>query len=159
MLKVSIAYNKGICMSFNLFPSIFKRAPFKNEGSFYFPSLLSDFEGIQEFEGKENGLSVYEQNNHITVEAAVPGLNANEIEVNLNKGTLWIKGEKKEEETDKDKKFYRKSTRSFAYSVTIPDQIDEHQEPKASCKDGVLKIVFQKAKQTELKKIPVKTEK
>lgn len=86
----------------------------------------------------------------------MPGLKSEEIEINLNKGTLWIKGEKKEEATDKDKKFYSKSTRSFSYSIALPEQVDESQEPEATYKDGVLKISFKKAKTSEAKRINIK---
>ena len=140
-------------MSLNLLPSIFNRDPL-----FRFPSLMQELEQWQTSE-KNHGLTVYDEKNNIVVEAAMPGLTPEDIEVNLNKGVLWIKGEKKEEEADKDKKFYRKSIRSFSYSVALPDQIDTEQEPKTSYKDGILKISFQKAKTSEAKRIPVKSEK
>lgn len=122
-----------------------------------YPSLMHEFEQLLNGR-KDQGLTVYDEKNAIVVEAPMPGLKPEEIEVSLNKGVLWIKGEKKEEATDKDKKFYRKSMRSFAYSISLPDQIDERQEPKASYKDGLLKISFQKAKSSEAKRIAVKSE-
>ncbi|BBI18294.1 Hsp20/alpha crystallin family protein [Neochlamydia sp. S13] len=142
-------------MSFNLFPSIFNRDPL-----FRFPKNL--MRELEQFYGEERdqGLTIYEdKNNNIVVEAAMPGLNPEEIEINLNKGVLWIKGEKKEEESDRDKKFYRRSMRSFSYSVALPEQVNDREEPQASYKDGVLQISFQKAKSSEAKRISVKSEK
>lgn len=134
----------------NLFPTIFNK-----DLLFRFPTLL---QGLREFENedKNQGLTVYDEKNDIIIEAAMPGLKNEEIEISLNKGVLWIKGEKKEEETDKDKKYYKKSLRSFSYSINLPDQIDETQEPKASYKDGILKISFQKEKKSEGKRIAIK---
>lgn len=131
----------------NLLPSIFR--------DFSMPNLWQEFEDWNNF-GKDQGLSVYDQNNEIIVEAAMPGLTADDIQINLDKGVLWIKGEKKEEESDKDKKFYRKAIRSFSYNVALPDQTEDKQEPEASYKDGVLKISFKKAKSAEAKKITIK---
>lgn len=122
-----------------------------------YPALIQEFEQL--FSGrKDQGLTVYDEKNNIVVEAHMPGLKPEEIEINLNKGVLWIKGEQKEEKTDKEKKFYKKSTRSFAYTISLPDQIEEKQEPEASYKDGVLKIAFQKAKTSGSKKISIKSE-
>lgn len=136
----------------NLLPSIFNKDSF-----FHFPNFLRELEQFQN--GKEQGLTIYDDKNNIVVEAALPGLKSEEIEINLNKGTLWIKGEKKEEATDKNKKFYKKSMQSFSYSVALPDQIDESQEPEASYKDGILKISFQKSKASEAKRITIKEKK
>jgi HSP20 family protein len=135
----------------NLLPSIFNKDPL-----FYFPSFLQELEQFQKGGGKDQGLTIYDEKNNIVVEAALPGLKSEEIDINLNKGTLWIKGEKKEEATDKDKKFYKKSVRSFSYSIALPEQVDENQEPEASYKDGILKISFPKAKTSEAKRINIK---
>lgn len=134
----------------NLLPSIFNKDPL-----FHFPNFLKELEQFKSG-GKDQGLTIYDEKNTIVIEAAMPGLKSEEIEINLNKDTLWIKGEKKEEATDKDKKFYSKSTRSFSYSIALPEQVDESQEPEATYKDGVLKISFKKAKTSEGKRINIK---
>lgn len=126
-----------------------------NKDLFLFPTLLKDFESIQG-DWKDQGLTIYEEKNEVVVEAAMPGLNLDEIDVNLHKGVLLIKGQQNEEKTDENKKFYKKSTRSFSYSVALPEQIDDNQEPQADYKDGILKIRFKKAKSAEAKKISVK---
>lgn len=133
-------------------PPQYEKDPF-----FRFPNV---FQQIEQFvnEGNNQGISVYEEKNTIVVEAAMPGLSLNDIDVSMNNGILWIKGSKKEEESEKDKKFYQKSSRSFSYTISLDKKIDENQEPKASYKDGILKIVFEKSKKTEAKKINVKTE-
>lgn len=124
----------------------------------HFPNLLEEFEQQMQnmMEDGMSGLSIYEEKNNIIVEAHLPGLKREEIDVNLNNGILWIKGEKKEEEADKNKKYYRKAMNTYSYRITIPEQIDEQQEPKAEYKDGTLKIAFMKSKQGETKKISIK---
>lgn len=140
-----------------LLPSIFNRD--FPDFLFRFP-VISDFEGyLKPTERGDQGLNVYEENNDFIIEAALPGLKNEEIDINLRKGVLWIKGEKKQEESDKDKKYYRKSFCTYSYSVALPDQIDDNQEPEASYDNGVLKVVFRKAKSAEAKKISIKNEK
>ncbi|MDR3623579.1 MAG: Hsp20/alpha crystallin family protein [Chlamydiales bacterium] len=106
---------------------------------------------------KSSGLSVSEDKSHVYVEAALPGLKSDNIEVSFEKGVLWVKGEKKEEEKDKEKKFYRKASSSFSYRVAIPGQIDEKKEPEAVYKDGVMRVTFAKAQVSQPKKIQIKS--
>ncbi|KAF3361673.1 Uncharacterized protein PHSC3_001796 [Chlamydiales bacterium STE3] len=125
------------------------------------PSIWSKFFDEDLFSSSEDfplqGVRIYEENNQLHVEAPVPGLNLNDIEVTLNKGVLWIKGESKQEEEDKKRKFYRSSTRNYSYSLVLPTQIDESQEPQAVYADGILKISLQLSKQGQTKKINVKS--
>jgi HSP20 family protein len=134
----------------NLIPSIFNK-----DSLFNFPNLWKDLEQYQNI-GKDQGLTIYDENNNIVVEASLPGLKSDEIEINMSKGVLWIKGEKRVVKEDENKKYYKKSLQSFSYSVALPDQIDENKEPDATYKDGILKINFQKAKSSEAKRITIK---
>jgi len=103
------------------------------------------------------GLSVSEDDDNIYVEAALPGMKPDEIEMLFDKGVLWIKAEKKEEAEDKKKKYYRKAMRTFSYRVAVPGDIDETKEPDAVCKNGVLKVIFYKTRRgSTSKKIPIK---
>lgn len=103
-----------------------------------------------------SGLGISEDKDSVTVEAALPGLKENEIEISVEKGVLFIKGDRNEIEEDKDKKIYRRATRSFSYRVSLPGQIDEHKEPTAVYKDGMLQVKFPKTTQPEAKKITIK---
>jgi HSP20 family protein len=135
-------------MSFDLVPR-----------SFFGPSRLPDF-----FEDDwssflpSSGLTVSEDEKAVVVEAAVPGLDPKEVEVTFDKGVLWIRGNKHDEEKDEQKKFYRKASSSFSYRIAVPGEIDESKEPEAVCKNGVMKVTFHKRPQVEPKKITVKTE-
>lgn len=103
------------------------------------------------------GLSVSSDDKNFYVEVNVPGLAAKDVEVSIdNNHVLWIKGEKQEE--DKNKKYYRRSQSSFEYYVPLWEEIDMSIEPKAVCKDGVMKVTFtkKKEKQAGSKKIQVK---
>lgn len=100
------------------------------------------------------GVTVSEDDKNVYVEAHLPGLQSSDIDVSLNKNTLWIKGEKKEVEEDKDKKYYRRARSSFYYQVDLPSQVEDNTE-QAQFQDGVLKITFKKTKQEQVRKISI----
>lgn len=103
------------------------------------------------------GIRMFEENNKLHVEVPLPGLNLDNIEVSLHNGLLWIKGESKEEQRDKNRKIYSYSKRDYSYSLGLPTQIDESQSPQAVYEDGILKVFLQLAKQSKVHKIPVKS--
>lgn len=128
------------------FPSVrFPFSFFEDEGE----GLLQHFE-------ESSGLSVSEDEKNVYIEASVPGIRPEEIEISYEKGILWIKAMKKEETEDKKRKFYRKATSSFSYRVALPSNVEEGKQPEANCKNGILKVTFSKKKKSEAKKIPVK---
>lgn len=118
---------------------------------FFDENLMSGMSDMQ-----TQGVRIYEEKNELHVEAPLPGLNSKDIEVSINKGVLWIKGQLKEEEKDKEKKFYRSSKRNYAYSIVLPTQTDQKQEPQAVYSDGILKVSLKLEKREEPKKITVK---
>ncbi len=130
-----------------------------------FPTLKFPFslfeEGDEEGWGGEfsdlSGLSVSEDEQNVYVEAAVPGIRVEEVELTFEKGILWIKAEKKEESADKGKKYYRKATSSFSYRVAVPGNIDENRQPEATMKEGMIQVAFAKTQKTQSKKIPINT--
>jgi len=103
------------------------------------------------------GLTLAEDDTHVYVEAAVPGIDPKDVEITFDKGMLWIKAEAKEEEENKKKKFYRKASSSFSYRLAVPGELDQNKEPEADIKHGVVKVAFAKAPQSQPKKIQVKT--
>ena len=121
----------------------------------HFPFIEEDFWGLAA--AHEKGLSISEDNNHVYVEAHLPGLKPENIDVTFEKGVLWIRGERHEEEEDKKKKFYKKASSSFSYRVHVPGLIDEKKDPEAVYKDGVMKVSFIKSKENQTKKINIKT--
>ncbi len=122
-----------------------------------FPRMRNLFEeevGV-DTEGKFiSGLAVSEDDKNVYVEAALPGVDPKEVEVTFDKGVIWVKGEKKEEE--KGKKFYRKATRVFSYRLSVPGDVDLEAEPEAVQENGVVKLIFAKTKAVQPKKIAVR---
>lgn len=121
-------------------------------------SLFGETGGVFLFNSFEesSSLSISEDEKYVYIEAYVPGIKSEEIELSLNQGILWIKAIKKEEVKDNKKKFYRKATSSFSYSIPLPSAVDETKTPEAICKNGIVKIKFNRKKMQPSKKISVR---
>lgn len=105
------------------------------------------------------GLTVSSDEKYYYVEADVPGLKAEEVDVEIdNDGMLWIRGERREESRNEARKYYQRAEYKYSYCLPISQEVDLAVEPQASCTNGVMKVVFtkKKQKQPEGKKIPVK---
>jgi len=136
-------------MPFDLVPrSIFPRIP----------SFWDEDEDMLSLSPASSGLSIYEDEKNVFVEAAVPGIDPKNVEVTYDKGILWVRGNQEMEEKDKNKKYYRKAAKSFSYRVAVPGNIDENAEPQATIKNGVMKVTFARIPETKPKKITVKEE-
>jgi len=105
----------------------------------------------------QSNVAISEDDKNVYIEAALPGLDPKDVDITFEKGYVWIKGEAKEEETDKKKKFYRRATKSFSYRIAVPGDIDMNAEPTASYKHGVMTVTFSKSPKTQPKKIQIKT--
>lgn len=125
-----------------------KRFPFS-----LFESVDDDW-NIHEY-SNPFGLSVSEDESHVYVEASLPGIRSDEIEMIFDKGVLWIKAERKVDSEDKKRKYYRKAMTTFSYRVAVPGDVDETKEPAATCKHGILKVSFLKNKKGTSRKIPI----
>lgn len=105
---------------------------------------------------RESNLSISEDEKNVYIDAAVPGINPDNIDVTYQDGYVWIRGEVKEEEKDKNRKYYRQSSQSFSYRVAVPGDIDQNAEPEATYKHGMMTVTFAKSPKTQPKKIKVK---
>ncbi len=103
--------------------------------------------------GADN-LDVYETKDEVVVKAAVAGVDPDKVDVTFEKGILTITGSEESEEKE-DKKYYRKSSRSYSYRVAVPGNIDLSVEPEARVEHGIVKISFKKAEEAKPKKITV----
>lgn len=120
------------------------------------PSLWDDEDSWLSLPQNQSGLSVSEDEDNIFVEAAVPGINPDNVEISYQDGYVWIHGETKEEEKDKKRKYYRQSSSSFSYRVAIPGDVNPNTEPEATYKNGVMTVSFAKSPKSQPKKIKVK---
>lgn len=139
----------------DLLPESLFRFPSLRWGRFQLPRIFE--EDFLSLPSANDNLTVSEDEKNFYVEAALPGLKESEIEATIDENTLWIRGNKVEEESDKKKKYYRKASSTFSYSVALPRTIDDASEPEAKFKDGLIKITFPKKVETKSKQIKFKS--
>lgn len=102
------------------------------------------------------GLNIYETEETVVAEAALPGIPENKIDVSYDEGIVRITGsmDERQEEKEKRRYFMTSMTQSFNYSFRLPQGITEN-EPTAELEDGVLKLTFKKVQKAAPKKITV----
>jgi|SRR5579863_188955 len=83
-------------------------------------------------------VEVYEEKDDVVIKAELPGMNKQDIQVNLSDHHLILRGEKKEEEQLKDKGFYysERTFGAFERSIEIPRDV-QADKARATFKDGI----------------------
>lgn len=105
-----------------------------------------------------SGVDIYETDNDVVVEAQVPGIKEDDVEVTVEGNILTISAEAKEEDEQKEeKKTVYKSTRqmSFSYSTSLPRMVDASQA-KAEVENGLVTVRIPKTEEEKPKKIEIK---
>jgi len=101
-------------------------------------------------------VDVYEDADAIIIRADLPGVNQEEIDIEMNNDTLTLRGERKFEDEQRRDRYVRVERqygafqRSFTVGVPIePDKI------KAVYKNGILELTLPKAEVTKPRKVQV----
>lgn len=104
-------------------------------------------------------LDVSETDDEIEVTADLPGVEQDDVSVNLAGEMLTIKGEKKteKESTEKDMHMIERSYGSYERTIRLPCEVDDA-NVSAEMKKGVLKIRLPKSPETKAKTRKIKVE-
>lgn len=120
-----------------------------------FESLQQEIDGlINRFKTEGNGdwqaalpsVDLSEKDDSIQIRMDVPGVKAEEINIEVVGNTIRISGEHKEEKEEKGKTYHRMERRCGAFSrtMTLPAPVKE-KDITAECKDGVLTVFLPKS--------------
>lgn len=103
-------------------------------------------------------LVVKEDGDKIIVEAELPGINPQDLDINVHGNTLTLSGERKPDKIE-GASYHRRERKwgSFRKAITLPDEVNSD-AVQAECKNGVLTIILPKAEQVKPKKIAIKSE-
>jgi len=95
-------------------------------------------------------INVSETDTEIRVTAELPGVNENDVQVDLNDDLLVIRGEKKFERKDEKENFHfmERSYGTFQRTLQLPFSVDPDQV-QATFENGVLTITLPKTAQQE----------
>ena len=121
---------------------------------FFSPTVRSD-EAVSIW-GWNPVVDIYENEENIVIKAELPGVDKNDIVVDVKGRVLTLKGERSTDNAMKEDNYYRqersygKFERAFALPVEVdPDKI------KADFKDGVLKIDIPKTEENKPRQVTI----
>jgi len=129
-----------------------------------FRELASLFENFTEGTGKAQlqagsfvpPVDVYEDEHSLILKLDMPGVNEEDLDVQLENSTLTVKGERKFEKEEKEENFHRIERRygSFQRTFRVPSTVDpEHVD--AQYDKGVLKLTMAKRAEAKPKQIKI----
>jgi HSP20 family protein len=86
-------------------------------------------------------MDLAETDDHLVLKADLPGLDKDDVEIEVSDGVLTISGERKTEHTEREDGYHRveRAYGSFSRSLSLPDGIDAEQV-KADFDKGVLEV-------------------
>lgn len=101
-------------------------------------------------------VDIHETEDSFVVKADLPGVNKDDIQIDLNDNTITFKGERKFENKVSKDNYIRveRSYGTFVRSFTLPQNVDA-EKIKAAYKDGVLELTLPKKEEAKPKQIKV----
>lgn len=101
-------------------------------------------------------LDIGETDKALELRMDLPGMAAEDINIQLNDNTITISGERKEEKEEKGKTWQRleRHQGEFSRTVTLPCAV-KNNEVSALYRDGVLTVTLPKSAQAQTRKISV----
>lgn len=102
-------------------------------------------------------VDMYQTDNEVVVRAALPGIKADEVQINVTGEVLTLKGEVKQKEEVKEKAYHIREQRwgMFERSILLPTDVVAD-KAKADFENGILTITLPKAEEAKPKTITVK---
>ena len=103
-------------------------------------------------------IDLSETDGDIQVKAELPGLESDDIDVNISGDLLTIRGEKKEEREAEEKSYHARERYygAFQRTVRLPSEV-KAEDAEARFKNGVLNLKLPKAETARSRKIEIKS--
>jgi HSP20 family protein len=102
-------------------------------------------------------IDMYQTDNEVVVKASIPGIKAEEVQINVTGDILTLKGEARQEEDRKERSWHIREQRfgSFERSIVLPTDVKSDQA-EAVFENGILTITLPKADEVKPKTINIK---
>ena len=101
-------------------------------------------------------LNVYEEGDQLTVEAQLPGLKPEDLDINVEQGVLTISGQTTTDEERKERNYLVREHRTgrFSRSLRLPATYDS-EGCTANFEHGVLRLAFPKSEAAKPRRIQI----
>lgn len=102
-------------------------------------------------------VDISETDNQFQIVAEIPGIKREDVKISIEDGVLTMRGERKGEKEEKDRKLHRveRYYGAFSRSFSLPQHVDES-HIDATFKDGLLTLKIPKTEVAKSKAIDVK---
>lgn len=135
--------------------ALIKWNPYREMDRFFNPLYGAENEDLST--SRTPAVDIYEGEDNFVITAALPGLDKNDITVNVEENILTISGERRLENNESKEKYSRieQAYGSFSRSFTLLNSVDQN-KIEATMEKGVLKVTLPKSEQTKTRTIEVK---
>jgi HSP20 family protein len=101
-------------------------------------------------------VDLYEKDDCVMIKAELPGVDKNDINIDLKDRLLTLSGERTHDKEVNEENYYRRerSYGKFQRTFTLPADVDSD-KIKAEFKDGVLQIEIPKPEEKKAKKVTI----
>jgi HSP20 family protein len=101
-------------------------------------------------------VDVFDRQDAVVLKAELPGIELDDVHIEVDDNVLTLKGERRFEERVDDERYHRVERRfgSFQRSLALPQGV-KTDEIEASYEDGVLTVNVPKSEQAQPKQIPI----
>ena len=102
-------------------------------------------------------IDMYQTDDEIVVKASLPGVKAEEVQINITGEILTLKGETRQVEEKKEKAWHMREQRwgTFERAIALPTEVVAD-KAKAEFENGILTITLPKAEEVKPKIISIK---
>jgi HSP20 family protein len=101
-------------------------------------------------------VDIFERGDDLVIRTEIPGVDKNDIDIDVENNTLVIRGERKRDKEFEGKTAYRTERvyGKFVRSFSLPRTVDSSRI-SATYKDGVLELTLPKAEEAKPKRIEI----
>ena len=101
---------------------------------------------LREAAGRIPKVDVIDRDSEVVVEAELPGVNKDDVDVSVTDNSVTVKATTSKEETEEKGEYYRREISKGYFSRTLPlPAAVKGDQAKAEFKDGVLRLTIPKA--------------
>ncbi len=120
-----------------------------------FDRVFGDDGGFMRQSWPSMPLAMWEDDDHLYIEAELPGVSENDVEVTFHNGSLFIRGERRPAE-DRKYLYNGQTFGRFERVVTLPEAVNTD-AVEATLSNGMLCITMPKSPEAKPKKITLKS--